>query len=268
MDVFTWYLAYGRMAPTQWVTWGHPHTTGIDTVDGFLSSEHLETEQGPTHYTEQLIRMRELLTFFDRPRLASPRGADALGLPDGNRYVVPQSLFKLHPSGDPILRGILQADPDARLLFVEGRAPQWREALSERWRTSLGGHHDRVHWVPRQDGAGFYSLLHHSDVMLDPVVFGGGNTTYEGLAMGTPVLTLPGEFLRGRITHAMYRQLDVHELTASSAEDYVQRAVALGTDRGLRERVMRTVAQRVPSLYARHEAVRELEALLLERAGG
>ena len=42
MDALTYYLAFARLAPVQCVTWGHPVTTGIPTMDYFLSSTHLE----------------------------------------------------------------------------------------------------------------------------------------------------------------------------------------------------------------------------------
>ena len=38
MDPLTYFLAFARLAPVQCVTWGHPVTTGIPTIDYFLSS--------------------------------------------------------------------------------------------------------------------------------------------------------------------------------------------------------------------------------------
>ncbi len=55
-------------APVQGVTWGHPETTGSAAMDFFLSSELLETEQGHEHYTERLVRMPLLGTYYERPR--------------------------------------------------------------------------------------------------------------------------------------------------------------------------------------------------------
>jgi predicted O-linked N-acetylglucosamine transferase (SPINDLY family) len=78
-----------------------------------------------------------------------------------------------------------------------------------------------------------------SDVSLDPLHFGGGNTTYEALAVGTPVVTLPGPYLRSRISRALYQKMAGNDSSgggqlektpapvAASAEDYVGLAVEL-----------------------------------------
>ena len=36
------YLAFARLAPIQITTWGHSETSGIDTVDYFVSSKYFE----------------------------------------------------------------------------------------------------------------------------------------------------------------------------------------------------------------------------------
>ena len=70
-----------------------------------------------------------------------------------------------------------------------------------------------------------------ADVMLDPFPFCGGNTSYEALAFGTPIVTLPGRFLRGRLTQGLYRRIGVTSLCADDVDQYVDIAVGLGTDR-------------------------------------
>ena len=65
MDPFTYTLAFTRLAPVQCVTWGHPMTTGIPTMDYFISSEDLEGVDGA--YTEQLVMLPTLPICYDRP---------------------------------------------------------------------------------------------------------------------------------------------------------------------------------------------------------
>ncbi len=45
MEPLTYTLAFSRLAPVQCVTWGHPDTTAIPTIDYFISSEDLDTRQ-------------------------------------------------------------------------------------------------------------------------------------------------------------------------------------------------------------------------------
>src|SRR5258708_7744448 len=42
MDILTLQLASLRLAPRQITTWGHPETSGLPTIDLYLSGEHFE----------------------------------------------------------------------------------------------------------------------------------------------------------------------------------------------------------------------------------
>lgn len=78
MDSLTATLAWSRMAPVQCVTWGHPDTTGSPYIDYFLSSELLETPDADAHYTEKLVRLPLLATYFERPAVESGPSASSL----------------------------------------------------------------------------------------------------------------------------------------------------------------------------------------------
>src|SRR5207253_11098850 len=60
MEDLTYSLAFSRLAPVQCVTWGHPVTTGIPTIDYYLSSTLFETAEAQEHYTETLVRLPAL----------------------------------------------------------------------------------------------------------------------------------------------------------------------------------------------------------------
>lgn len=49
MDPVTYFLAQARLAPVQCATWGHPITTGMPTIDYFLSCDAAEPEGAETH---------------------------------------------------------------------------------------------------------------------------------------------------------------------------------------------------------------------------
>ena len=46
MDPVAFFLAFARLAPVQAVWWGHPDTTGIPTIDYFISSD-VEVRSAP-----------------------------------------------------------------------------------------------------------------------------------------------------------------------------------------------------------------------------
>jgi predicted O-linked N-acetylglucosamine transferase (SPINDLY family) len=118
----------------------------------------------------------------------------------------------------------------------------------------------------------FLAHLGHIDVLLDPLHFGSGNTLYEAMAMGTPIVTCPGAFARGRIVAGAYAQMGVADPpVASSPKDYAALALALAGDPARRARLRADLrAAAADALFGDLEAVRELEAFLtaaVEAAG-
>jgi protein O-GlcNAc transferase len=264
MDPVTSTLAHSRLAPVQCTTWGHPVTTGIDTIDYFISSAALETEEAEQHYTETLVRLKTLQIYYYRPELPRPslRREDFGLTSESHVYACPQSLFKLHPEFDAVLGGILRGDPRGTLLLSWGLAPRWEQLLRQRFAATLPDVVDRIRFLPKMNRPEFLSLLAVSDVLLDPLHFGGGNTSYEGLALGVPIVTLPSRFLRGRITFALYKQMDMLDCVVHSPREYNELALRLGTDKSYRDQVRAKILAANSVLYENSTGVKELEEFL------
>jgi protein O-GlcNAc transferase len=264
MNPLTYSLAFSRLAPVQCVTWGHPVTTGIPTIDYFISCAGLETEESDQHYTERLVKLQCPAVYYYRPNLTAARqGRSHFGLPEsGAVYACPQSLFKFHPDFDMILGDVLRRDPSGTLVLIEGSRPQWTELLRHRFAATLPDVLERVKFLPRQTREQFLNLNAVADVLLDPIHFGGGNTSYEALALGVPIITLPTKLLRGRITSMLYEQMNVLDCLVGSREEYVQRCVQLGADATYRAAVSAKIQDASDVLFANNAGVRELETFL------
>jgi predicted O-linked N-acetylglucosamine transferase (SPINDLY family) len=50
-------LASMRLAPIQIASWGHPETTGLPTIDYFISAELFEDGNSVNNYSEKLIKL-------------------------------------------------------------------------------------------------------------------------------------------------------------------------------------------------------------------
>ena len=227
----SYFLAFARLAPVQATGWGHPDTTGLDTLDYFISTTKFEPPNAQKYYTERLVELPRIPCWFEPPPVPEDLGSRAaLGLPDhGTLYGCPQTLFKLHPDFDAVLAAIADGDPNGHIVLPMSDTPGWMETLQERWARRWPRLAARVHWTPRIAQDDFLRQLAHIDVLLDPLHFGSGYTFYQAMIHGVPMVTCPGEFARGRVVAGAYSQMGAgHELISRTPADYASLALSLG----------------------------------------
>ncbi|MCA9061335.1 MAG: hypothetical protein KDA85_22630, partial [Planctomycetaceae bacterium] len=81
-------------------------------------------------------------------------------------------------------------------------------------------------------------------------------------ACGTPVVTLPGSFLRSRITAALYQRMGLETLIAADNDDYVRRALEWAGNPTRQAEVRQQIQQSSAILFENADEVRCLEATL------
>lgn len=108
-DILNYFLPFLPLAPVQCIGFGANGTTGIPTIDCFLSSRLFERgTDAEEDYTEQLVQFEGLTTWQPRPRIVQPATRADFGLPSsGAIYFCPQQLGKFHPHFDHRLQRIL-----------------------------------------------------------------------------------------------------------------------------------------------------------------
>jgi len=262
MEPFSYFLAFSRLAPVQCVSFGHPDTTGIPSMDYFISNELFEPVDAQAHYTERLFQLHDLgtLAYYYRPPAPAPKRPEDFGLPDGARvYLCPQTLFKIHPSFDPVLGSILRSDPAGCLVLIEGRSRKWSALLRTRFQRAFPDAAERVVFLPPQPASDFSSLVAACDVMLDTPHFNGMNTSLEAFAAGTPVVTMPTGLQRGRHTAGMYRKMGLADCVAQTPDDYSRIALRLAADAAYRRHVSEQIAARSGVLFEDPRVVSEFE---------
>ena len=185
---------------------------GRDTLDFFVSAEVLELPEGQSHYTERLVQLPAwIMPGFKRP--PAPRAStsrDTFGIrPHAHVYACPQPPFKLHPDFDDTIAAILRSDPLGELILVAGPHAYTNELLRARLARTIPDVVQRVRMLPRLGWMDYLSLISLADVMLDPFHFGGGLTTYDGLALAVPIVTLPppASVIRPACTAAVQTEL-------------------------------------------------------------
>lgn len=242
MDPFSYMLAHSRLALHQVVLAGHPLTSGLSTLDYFITSSELEIPGCQRHYTEQWVGLPGLIQY---PRPTPPTAyltRSQLGLPeDATLYLCPMTLFKIHPDLDACFAEILRRDPRGQIILFEYLNTPYHLILKQRFEQSMPDIHTRILFLPFQSFEGFLRILNQADVVLDTHYFSGGNTSFLAFELGVPVVTLPSEQLKARSTWGLYQRMGLQTGIASDAHDYIEKALLLGQNPDLRQDFSRQI---------------------------
>jgi protein O-GlcNAc transferase len=233
MDPTTLAIANLRLAPQQYAAWGHPETTGLPTIDYFLSADALEPPDAEDHYSEKLIRLPHLGVYY-QPHGIAPAAVDfaELGITaDGPVFVCPGTPFKYRPEDDALLVDIAQRLGHCTFIFFSHDKVELSNKLRARLAAAFeraglepGRHLVWIPWLPRP---AFFGLMRQADVYLDTIGFSGFNTLMQAVEVQLPAVAYEGRFLRGRLGSGILRRLGLPELVAEDRAQYVDIAVRL-----------------------------------------
>jgi protein O-GlcNAc transferase len=262
-DVTNYFLPFFRLAPIQCTGAGLPDTSGIPQVDYFLTSSLCEPPRAERNYSERLIVSPTLLTWQTHTATAAGARHPDLGLgEDEHVYLCPHKIEKFHPDFDDLLGDILRRDRKGILVIPRDRHGYAARKLENRLKLGLSHVADRIRFVPYQSVDGYFSLIEAADVLLDPIYYGGGLTSFDGLSRNKPIITFSGEFLRGRFTAGFYRAMGADECVAADLKDYVERGVKLGTDADWRRHVTERIRQTSDVLFESRPVIAEYNRIL------
>lgn len=273
MDPTALRLASMRLAPVQASSWGHPETTGLPTMDYYLSAEDLEPAGAQANYSEKLVALPHLGCYFEPRIAAGPRPElRELGLGDDQPLLIcPGVPFKYTPQHDWIFPEIARRLERCRFVFFSHRL----RAQTDRFRTRLqaafrerGLDSERfVVFIPWLTKAGFLGLMSQAHLCLDTIGFSGFNTALQAVQAGLPLVAREGRFMRGRLASGILKRMGMPELVAASDEGYVALAERIVRDRGYREHTAARIEDSRQSLYGDLAPVRALETFLLTAQG-
>ena len=270
MDPMTARLASLRLAPVQAASWGHPETTGLPTIDYYLSAEDLEPENAQAYYSERLITLPHLGCFYEPVPVAPIE-------PALHRYdleastpilVCPGVPFKYAPQYDRVLTEIAHRLGRCRFLFFTHRLGKISQKLQQRLervfsRDGLDSG-QFISFIPWQNSPEFHGWLRGADVFLDTIGFSGFNTAIQGLQCGIPIVTREGRFMRGRLASGILKRMGLTELVAHSEEEYIALAVQLARDVDYRVHLRGRIENSRSILFQDIAPVRALEDFFIE----
>jgi protein O-GlcNAc transferase len=268
-DAVGYALATRRCAPVQCTTWAFPATSGLATIDYFLSSDLMEpaAEVARGHYLETLVRLPGLAcsyvpheTLTKVAAVAKPRREVPV------QFLCAQSHLKLLPAHDTLFARVLAATPDSLLCLSHGGGAQASRALNLRLGPVLNAAGvdaaTRLKPIEQMPYSQFLDLLAGTDVVLDSLLFSGCLTSLDALSFNLPIVTLPGTTMRGRQTAAMLELLGLPALIANDEDDYVRIATRLAQEPDWRHSIREHIAAHKHRLYDIEPSVRGLETFL------
>jgi protein O-GlcNAc transferase len=269
MDKVSAQLAAQRLAAVQCCSWGHPVTSGFPTIDYFISSDLMEPEGAAAHYSEQLIRLPNLSIYVE-PSEPAPIEIDRaqLGLrANAVVYWCCQSLPKYLPQFDAVFARIAAEVPDSQFTFIEfgggrGVTELFRTRLDHAFAELGLNAADHCVFLPRLAPDRFVAAIGQCDVVLDSIGWSGCNSILESLVHNVPIVTLPGELMRGRHAAAILDVMGVRTTTARTVDEYVSIAALLGRDAAKRAEMSAEIADKKHRVYRDRECIGALEAFL------
>ncbi len=262
LEPYTYFLSFSKLAPIQLTYTGHPDTTGVETIDYYISSRLWETNNATTHYSEKLIRFDSLTWYYKKPviKLSQLKTREDFGFSHkDNIYCINQSLFKIHPDFDYILDKILKKDKHGKIaVFFNIKHFWWKDLLLKRFKNSIKNI-DRIKFIPQVEFSYYLNFIKVSDVILDTLYFNGGTTSLQTFGIGTPIVTMPTELMRGRFTYGMYKKMGIDSLITTNAEDYINTAVTVANDKEFNNNLRRKILLENHILFEDNSVVNEFE---------
>jgi predicted O-linked N-acetylglucosamine transferase (SPINDLY family) len=270
MDPMTARLGALRLAPIQMTSWGHPITSGLPTIDYFLSSDLMEPPEADNYYEERLVRLPNLGIYY-RPPAVVPEAVDRNEFGIGRDAVVYwccQSTYKYLPQHDDVFPRIARSVPNACFVFVVQQGGPVEQSFRRRLAAAFARRDLDAdafcRYLPSISAERFLGVTALCDAFLDSLDWSGCNTSIGAILIGKPIVTLPGRFMRGRHTAAMLWMMGQDDMIAGTVDEYVELAVKLGRDAALRAKVSVRVKAAGPRLLRDKAPVRALENFIAE----
>ncbi len=235
-------------------------TTGMRHVDYYVSGLFSEPENdAQQHYTETLLTLdgsAHCYDFATEEQLTATISVDRQNLrisEDAVVYISGSNFYKITPEVEAVWTKIVASTPNSKLVLYPFN-PNWSSnyavaAFRKRLAASFaryGLNEEQLiilDCVPNR--ADVLERLKLGDVYLDSYPFAGATSLLDPLMIGLPTVAMGGCTFRSRVGLALLKELQLDESIADNEESYIELAIALGTNRELRQQNSNLINQRM-----------------------
>jgi predicted O-linked N-acetylglucosamine transferase (SPINDLY family) len=218
------------------VNWlGYPGTVGTPYHNYIIADDFIIPKTSEIYYSEKVMRL-PCYQPNDRHRIISPvvpTRADA-GLPeDAMVFCCFNGVHKITPFTWKRWMEILHKVPGSVLWLLDSI-----EITNNRLKALAVEHGiaaERIIIAGKRRNADHLARYVLADLFLDTAPYGAHTTSSDAMWMGVPVLTLVGRGFAARVCGSLVKAAGMEELICHTPEEFISRAVEIGTNKALRE---------------------------------
>lgn len=275
MQEETYLLAYSRLAPIQITTYGHSESSGIDTIDYYMTSELYELNDCQNNYSEKVILQKSLGTFYYDEyydfinSFKDHENYNSFKLPLKDDCIYLTNLQYLHKMSDvdfktyhKILNKLkIENRANVFMVFINGSNSKENE---DNLRNKLAEYSDKIIVLSSLNTCFFYELIKKSYLIMDSYPHGGCNTSLESFYYNKVIITHPSKFLRGRFTQGFYKKMGISDCIVNSIDEYYNKVMFYLDNKKAKEKIEKNIRENKHMLFNDLESVYEWNKILRE----
>ena len=228
-------LACLRLAPVQITSWGNPLTSGLPSIDHFVSAAVFEDapEDAQALYTEKLHLLTGFPSYYEHYQgVEDAFDGSEFGLDFSKKLLLcAGTAFKYQFDFADHYADIAAANDGVQLVFFAYDKEMFGR-IKTRLQETFAAREiaiEKLVFMPWLSRAQYQYLMQKSYLLLDSLEFSGINTVLQALEVELPVVTMRGDMLRGRLGSGVLEAVGMHNWVSHSRQEYadwVRRLIA------------------------------------------